>query len=285
LYDLQLTNGPPTQKEKHDFWVEIYKDAALVPEDTFSDRIKVCYRLTRALAYWKGIVTDDQTLEEGCHIEPSPWNTPVTCVSNFAPDGHRHGMVQAQTTPLPLSPPEAEDGLQQWLKIMGRIAGRLGVAVSESGRRAMKWLLEPSMVHEMWIDKNILMAYEKILLNELLNAQVDLGVYEGQTEVRAKFALTAKEARVLGDLARLAAPDISNDNLETKKALMELRVDKFMRRAREEGDLRAELQGLKLLALVQGLNKAEPEDDLKGMVNVVAEVSNAKEEELDEDDP
>jgi hypothetical protein len=136
LYDLQLTNGPPTQKEKHDFWVEIYKDAALVPEDTFSDRIKVCYRLTRALAYWKGIVTDDQTLEEGCHIEPSPWNTPVTCVSNFAPDGHRHGMVQAQTTPLPLSPPEAEDGLQQWLKIMGRIAGRLGVAVSESGRRA-----------------------------------------------------------------------------------------------------------------------------------------------------
>jgi hypothetical protein len=103
--------------------------------------------------------------------------------------------------------------------------------------------------------------------------------------VRAKFALTAKEARVLGDLARLAAPDISNDNLETKKALMELRVDKFMRRAREEGDLRAELQGLKLLALVQGLNKAEPEDDLKGMVNVVAEVSNAKEEELDEDDP
>ena len=111
MYDLQLTNGPPTQKEKHDFWVEIYKDAALVPEDTFSDRIKVCYRLTRALAYWKGIVTDDQTLEEGCTIQPSTWDTPVTSVSNFAPKGHGYGMVQAQTIPLTLATPEAGEAL------------------------------------------------------------------------------------------------------------------------------------------------------------------------------
>jgi hypothetical protein len=122
----------------------------------------------------------------------------------------------------------------------------------------------------MWIKPEILMAWETILLSEFLDSQLDFGVYEGQTEMRSKFGLSSSECKVLGDLARIAAPDIASDNLETKKALMELRIDKFIRRARQEDDLRAELQGLKLLAVVQGLNKAEPEDDIKGMIEVVA---------------
>jgi len=127
------------------------------------------------------------------------------------------------------------------------------------------------------------MAWETILLSEFLDSQLDYGVYEGQTEMRQKFGLSAGECKVLGDLARIAAPDIASDNLETKKALMELRIDKFIRRAREEPDLRAELQGLKLLAVVQGLNKAEPEDDIKGMIEVVA-VESKRVNEEDEDD-
>lgn len=282
-FPLDLYYGPTSQKDRTEFWAETFTGCSLTPQDTFSDRIKVCYRLTRALAYWKGIVTDDQTLGEGTHIEPDPWTHSIAFFVNTAPGARWHGMVQVQKTPLPLQPPDNDRLLQRWLIIMTRLARKLHVTGTESGRKGIRWLLDPETVREMWIKPEILMAWETILLSEFLDSQLDYGVYEGQTEMRQKFGLSASECKVLGDLARIAAPDIASDNLETKKALMELRIDKFIRRAREEPDLRAELQGLKLLAVVQGLNKAEPEDDIKGMIEVVA-VESKRVNEEDEDD-
>jgi hypothetical protein len=191
-------------------------------------------------------------------------------------------MVQVQKTPLPLQPPKEGRPLARWLVIMGRLARKLHVTGTESGRKGIRWLLDPETVHEMWVKPEILMAWETILLSEFLDSQLDYGPFEGQVEMRSKFGLSTSECKVLGDLARIAAPDITSDNLETKKALMELRIDKFIRRARQEDDLRAELQGLKLLAVVQGLNKAEPEDDIKGMVEVVAVESKRESEDEDE---
>lgn len=292
-FALQLYHAPPSDEEQRKFWAEQFKNQLLTPDDTFTDRIKVCYRLTRALAYWKGIVTPNQTLAEGTDIHPNPWYEETTYLANHAPPARMKQMLQVQQVPMSLQPPpktnqpeqiykETRDRrLRRWLQLMSRIARRLNLGATESGRRGLRWLLEPESVRQMWIQPEVLMAWETVLLGEFLDEQLDKGVHEGQIEVRKKYGLSAHEGRVLGDLARIAAPDIASDNLETKKALMELRIDKFMRRAREEGDLRAELQGLKLLAIVQGLNKVEPDDDLKGMIEVVAEVSSKESEDVD----
>jgi len=296
-YALQLYMQPPSEEEQHQFWVEQFKSQSLTPQDTFSDRIQVCYRITRELARWKGIVTPDQTLAEGTEIHPDPWYNPTAFLANRVPPARQEQMIMVQQTPLPLQPPEpAQRGkggtvkpendraLRRWLRLVGQIARRLNLGLTESGRRGLRWLLEPETVREMWIQPEILMAYENIILGEFLDEQIDKGVHEGQLEVRKKYGLTMNEMRTLGDLSRTAAPDISSDPLETKKAVMELRIDKFMRRARRDGDLRAELQGLKLLAIIQGLNKVEPEDDIKGMNMIVAEVSSKESEEQDDDE-
>lgn len=293
-FALQVYLEPPTAAKCTAFWAEVFGEGALTPDQTYSDRIRVCYRLTRELAYWKGIVTANQTLGMGTEIEPNPWHTPTQFYANAAPMARRAHMTLVQTTPLPLQPPpkstnrkdydaEKDRSLLRWCRIMGRLARKLNVGATKEGRRGLKWLLEPHTVRDMWIRPEILIAWENILLSEFLDAQIDKGVYEGQVALRLKFGLSAMEAKVLGDLARIAAPDIAQDNLETKKAMMELRIDKFMRRARREEDLRAELQALKLLATIQGLHKAEPEDDLKGMISVVAEVSEqADKEQIDD---
>lgn len=286
-FAVQIYSAPPSKRDKEEFWAEVFEDLTLVPADTIRDRIKVCYRLTRALAHWKGIVTEGQTLAEGTDVEPSPWYTPITMIAGQAPPARAERLIQVQRTPMSLQPPPAgaegsEVDLRGWLLLMGRLAKRLNLSSTEGGRRGLKWLLEPETVREMWIRPEVLVAWENIMLSEMLEIQLDLGVHEGQVEARKKFELSVMETRILGDLSRIAAPDIAADNLETKKALMELRIDKFMRRAREEQDLRAELQGLKLLSIIQGLNKAEPEDDMKAMIDVVASESSKETKELKE---
>ena len=136
-FPLELYCGPATPKDRTQFWVETFTSCSLTPQDTFSDRIRVCYRLTRALAYWKGIVTDDQTLADGTKIEPNPWDTPTTFFANTAPGARWHGMVQVQKTPLPLQPPEKGRPLGRWLVLMGRLARKLHVTGTESGRKGI----------------------------------------------------------------------------------------------------------------------------------------------------
>ena len=157
---LELYYGPSSPKDRTQFWAETFGVDSLTPQDTFSDRIRVCYRLTRALAYWKGIVTDFQTLEEGTRMEPDPWTHSTSFCINTAPGARWHGMVQVQKTPLPLQPPDNDRLLRRWLVIMARLARKLHVTGTESGRKGLRWLLEPETVREMWIKPEILMAWE-----------------------------------------------------------------------------------------------------------------------------
>jgi hypothetical protein len=290
-YAVTLYIKPPSDDDQRKFWIEQFKNQALTPRDTLSDRIQVCYRLTRMLAYWKGIVTSDQTLAEGTDIHPDPWYNETTVLANRAPAARRTYMIQVQRWPMSLQPPPIPNKpgkdrrLIRWLQLISRIVRQLNLVATDEGRRGLKWLLEPETVREMWIKPEILMAYESILLGEFLDEQLDKGVYEGQLVLRRKYGFTKLEMQTFGDLSRTAAPDIITDALETKKAMMELRIDKFMQRARQEGDMRAELQGLKLLAIIQGLNKIEPDDDLKGMVQIVAEISEKTEKKENHDEP
>ena len=292
----QIFSKSPTEEDKRRFWIEIFKANELTPADTFPDRIKVCYRLTRMLAYIKGIVTASQTLEEGTRITPDPWRNEVTYFSAQIPPDVKFRSLQIQRAPLSLQPPPqaysnkqpvppSEDRrLRRWLILMGRLTRHIGITNTEVGRRGIRGLLDPETVRSLWIEPEILMSWESALLAEFLDEQLDKGIYEGQNELRKKHGLTVTESRILGDLARTAAPDITADSIETKKALMELRIDKFIKQARKDADARAELQALKLLAIIQGLNKVEPENDLKGMVQIVAEVSKEQGEGEEEDD-
>jgi hypothetical protein len=283
---------PSDPDAEHKYWVEVFKREKLSPENTTKERIMVCYRLTRALADLKGICSPGQSLVEGTNMTPSPWNSEITCFKETAQDASKIKLLRAQTLALPLLPPMVSPTctkrnhrkLAQWLGIMTRLANRLHINSSEEGRRGLWRLLDPDYVHELWIRPEIMMAFENAFLSRLLEMQVNDGIVEAQTAAIKQFHLSQMECKKLCDLARAAAPDIVADNLETKKAFMELRIDQFMKRARNESDLRAELQGLKLLAAIQGLHKVEPEDDIKTMVDVVKEVSSREDNDEDEDD-
>jgi hypothetical protein len=81
--------------------------------------------------------------------------------------------------------------------------------------------------------------------------------------------LSPFEANFTVRLAARLARERTGFDVEEQRSLMIIRLEEFARRSRRADNLRNELNAYKLLALVQGLGKVEPEDEQAAFVRVV----------------
>ena len=65
-----------------------------------------------------------------------------------------------------------------------------------------------------------------------------------------------------------AAARIETNPVDDQK-LMIARLEGYISRAIDSGDARSEIQGLKQLALVQGLGKIEPKDEISEFIDII----------------
>lgn len=85
---------------------------------------------------------------------------------------------------------------------------------------------------------------------------------EEPTIVLAAPGLVRWEAECVVSAARQDLQRYHEIDVATARSLLLARIDDFCKRARKALDLRAELQGIKLIALIQGLGRTEPEDSM-----------------------
>ena len=128
-------------------------------------------------------------------------------------------------------------------------------------------------IHSHWPSLPEILYFEEQLVLETFQKLLNTSVNHARTFLQSEYHLRPKETLQILSLAQLYSHNLSPANVEHNRSLMVHRLEDLLHRAKENMDTRTELQTLKQISSVQGLNKAEPEDELDSFTNVVKAVS------------
>lgn len=96
----------------------------------------------------------------------------------------------------------------------------------------------------------------------------------------AQDNLTELETIGLLELIKAEISRGINFDTERDRRMMVARLEDYLRRAQDSADLRAEMQGLKALSVVQGINKAEPEDTITLVATIARDLAKEERKQL-----
>lgn len=160
---------------------------------------------------------------------------------------------------LPLLPPV--NGLRaRWFAVVAPLSLRLPLCRDDVGSAAWRELFCPEPLLGAWPEPDELLATEEALVERAARELVRRGAGRAALWCRDELGLSPREVESLGQLARARVRDLASGDVDTKRAIMELRLEDLTNRCRAAKDLRAEIMSVKALAVVQGVTRAEPED-------------------------
>jgi len=268
-------------------------------EDAKPFRVAMAWRIVRTLARLKGLVADEELLVEALPFEPSPWIEAQTGYGALPPEQKTVVFREMRIEPavrqicamaieLPLLPPlppketpfdieryttDSDEKLLSYVDMIARMCAHYGYNSHVDGVYGMAGLLEPDLIRLVFPSPGEIMSYENVLALKI----ADMLGYHPMRDIRRSLAevyhLTEGEINValkigVGQLHKQHSQDV-----EDARAMMIARTEDFISRSKESLDLTNEAKGLKILTLVQGLVRTEPEDankDFEQMVDKVA---------------
>lgn len=260
--------------ERGAFWRRAYRMAPSERLDQlWPERLRLAWRICRELARLKGLVLSGQLLTEGMRLEPSPWTTPTGVFPQGEVDFEDDLVQHLGSSHLPLLPagPRAEEGhVEAFLEVAGMVADRLGVPRTDADREALALLASPTLGMRAWPSHIQVMEYEQVEVDRAMRELAKLGEVR-VVEDMARAGYCRHEILNLIALARRAAKELVGGDEEADRAMMVLRLDDVIERARSELKTQAELAALRLKASIQGLvsNGALDDGDVVDMARVV----------------
>lgn len=199
-------------------------------------------------------------------------------------------------------PSEQEDDplLHRWLEFFAVTVRSLGIEDGSQddpdlGKKGLHGMLDPVYCRIAFPSRAEVVAFEEFIVGRTLEVLVEgedpmgsrvdrsmIGTSGAMEFLSRKYGLLPREARTVIDLARDRAKSVADGDLAQNRAMMVLRLEAFISRLRQINpmDGRNELAALKQLAIVQGLAKAEQDNDLADMLRGFDAVASP-----DEDDP
>lgn len=174
--------------------------------------------------------------------------------------------------------PYEDRALLAYVEMVRAITRRLYVeqgslADPDGGRFGLIGMLEPEWVRMCFPTRLQIIAWEELLVEETLRYLVQGGEIHARKKLVEQHGLHGRELKTLLRLAYQLANEIVNGDTEDARALMVLRLNAYVQRAQDALDLKAELNGLKTLSVVQGLSAERQDDFLEQMVDAVKSIS------------
>ena len=273
--------------------------------------IRVAYRLTRELARTLGAIHSDEALSS-LSFQSFALRQPIPTMPHASDDRRafllleqirREGTTHFGVTKydpenpnddnscvagIALTPQAAsmnEPLRKQYGQVMNSLALHLNIAQGskddpEYGRIALSHM-DPTASAETndfpwrgWPDPAVLYVYEGLLVDDILDTIIQHGQTIARKLMIERHGFRPHEIRGLMRLAKLEARDRMEADIEEDRAVLSMRLESLIERARQSLDLRVELGALKQLAIVQGVTRSEPEDVTSAFVNVIKKVSN-----------
>lgn len=250
-------------------------------------RVLAVWRVWREILRLRGRAAEDEVLRdvvvtnEEMAVREDPWRHVSPPARAPLPEGHPEAPVLAAWSngralyPPPIPPVLAGNGydphrdlaLRRWCAAFALVAENIGL-----GEVLVQELSDPVAARFELPNLEEVLELEEMLLEAAADKVSERGQIKAGGEIRDEFGLNRLEARALVASSTAWARSLLASNVEDDRVIMRTRIEAFLKRAHENMDLRAEAQGLKMLAVVTGVTRAEPEDDQKTFVNVVAKV-------------
>ncbi len=177
---------------------------------------------------------------------------------------------------------EHEDlALVFYTKVVNQIAQELQIEQgsrddADQGRYGMKGLTDVATIRQAFPSRFQIVAYEELLIEETLETMTRKGQTRARKILRDRHGLTRREIEGLCKIAKAYVRKQLDADIEEDRAFMVTRLEEFVLRARDAMDLRAELAGMKQLAIVLGLGRSEMGDAMSDFLNVVSEVAGSR---------
>lgn len=128
------------------------------------------------------------------------------------------------------------------------------------GRHGLMGLTDPWLTRVAWPSPGQIMAFESSVVEEVLGLIVDHNPTAAARRIRHSFGVSPEEARAVIAQAVYLAGRSTVGGIEESRAIMIMRLEKFIETAKQELNLREQMQALKQLAIVQGLSKESPDE-------------------------
>lgn len=182
--------GYRSQRNVRQFYEDWFAGEDLSLEDLYPHRLKVAWRVIRAMATARGVIaTKRQTLLEATKLQPSPWIEPFHFYSHTTADPFLRDICQQRELPL-LPPdiaavhedgrvdrgydPEQDESLLDFIRLTEHIATRLlFIPRTREGKFGMAGLFEPGIARLAWPSASEIMHFEQGLIEEIYSKLID----------------------------------------------------------------------------------------------------------------
>lgn len=235
---------------------EIWNRLAEPPEPgTTRARVRVAWRLTRELALRQGRIREGESLQEAV----AAYHTPINQIT--------------------LTPTDPSKPTYQWIVEMGKIDNEINASYIRARdpitTAEYVWgLFHPDANRRApWPPLDDLVDYELRLAKRVLDqlcCQASLDVYR---QLIRKSGFTPKEARDIISIARKEARFFIDEDQDSLRNMMTLRLQNIQKRARKAFNLREETNALKMEAQINGLGKTAPDNLLDAFAAVVGQAA------------
>lgn len=144
---------------------------------------------------------------------------------------------------------------------------------ADQGRYGLTGLLDIETIRLAFPTRLQILAWEEMLTEEALDLLVDTSIQRTRKLLKQRYGLQAHEITTVLRLAiRLAQLQTSADP-EENRSVMVMRLEDYVRRAREAIDMRSEMHGLKQMSIVQGLGNEDKQDLFANMIDAVRHIA------------
>lgn len=279
-----------TDKEREEFVAELFAtvraiEAPRLPEANRPHRLLALYRIGRQLAMMVGLVSYDETLEDGLDtLDESFW----TMLHPIIPAGHkavplagaatqmRRAWKQAtekEPAGLSILPPSDYDAREKWCRVATTVARALGMERHHIAIQGTFRMLDVDGAGLCDIEGGELISFEESLIDMIMDLFLDKGERVVKRTLREEYGIGSKEAGGLLRLAKTVARRQTEGSMDEKRAIHERRLESFISRCKETLDMDGEMKALKELAKAQGLTRSAPEDREREFMEALRAVS------------
>lgn len=280
------------------------EDLQLSLAETLPFRVRVAWRIVREIARLKNLISIDELLID-TQVEGDPWATPVrgprpasrawarrldATLLRALEISVKGGLKHEGVPLLPPSVPQhwrSADGLvrddydpgrdadlRDFISAAGLIAGQYCMADFETERGAegelgLEGMLDVDTARMCWPSRAQIMAFEEVVVGEARQFLATQGLTKSREHLVAAHGLCPREVDSIIKVAASTAVELTDFSPEEQRALMILRIDDYITRAKDELNLTGEHRGHKLMILVQGLAKLEQANPFAEFANAV----------------
>lgn len=291
FFDLEHPPKVPdlTPEQRKTLFKQVFFEDSRTLEELEPFRIRVAYRIVREILRLRGTHTDESLASLAPDNKlTDPWTGLRTnAPRHFSTSPAAYGALpildasdRLSPPGLPILPPpppptasvnyfpgipDHDPRLHLYVNLLQTIATYLGIEHGTKleprlGKYGLLGLTNPVTIRLVFPTRLQLVQYERYLVQETLNYMVRVGRLGAERQLLERHGLADDEVMLLFNLASERATGVARSDVAQDKALMVLRLESLLERAREMHSFKAELAALKVLSIVQGLSRVEPED-------------------------